>query len=483
MEGSLLDKMPNYVAVDIGASSGRVMLSSLTGGKIALEEIHRFPNGFSKIDGKLRWNIDGLIEEILIGLEKVRASGVMECSVGIDTWGVDYVLVDESGLRIADPISYRDERTTGKIEEFAKRMPKKELYRKTGIQFLSMNTLYQLLSESDSSLKRADKILMIPDYINYILTGAMRTEKTNASTTQMLNTASGDFDDEILGLLGIGREKFAPFISAGKIIGEIKKEYYAKHNLPKVKIVSVASHDTASAVAGVPAETENFAFISSGTWSLLGAECRARIVSDAAFEGNWTNELGVFGTYRFLKNIIGLWVIQEIAKAYDGKYSFAEIAKLANEFEYIKYTIDICDDRFAKPANMGNEIKAALEEKYGESFENASVGKIANVVYSSLALTYKRYIADLGKLTGKNFDSLYIVGGGSNVASLNELTARQTGLKVFAGPSEASAIGNIAVQMVASGEAKDIGMARGLIKKSFEIKEYNGLQYKERRKK
>ena len=305
--------MTYHVAIDIGASSGRVILANKED-KLEISEIHRFKNGFTKNNGHERWNINHLIDEILLGLEKIKASGVKTCTIGIDTWAVDYVLLDENGELLAEPVAYRDARTQGMMQKVFEKISKNNVYQKTGIQFLNFNTLYQLCAEDSDLLAKAQTILMVPDYIAYRLTGKKVGEVTNGSTTQYLNIHSRDYDKELLDVAGVDLDKFPDLIETGEIIGNLSSELYATYDLPEAKVIAVATHDTASAVVGVPATSENWAYLSSGTWSLIGVENQEPILSQKAFEENYTNEWGAYKTYRFLKNITGMWTVQEIAR-------------------------------------------------------------------------------------------------------------------------------------------------------------------------
>lgn len=463
--------MKQYIAVDIGASSGRLIHGSQKDGRLVLNEIHRFENGFQKVNHHDRWNIDALIREIFIGLEKAKKQGIKEAYLGIDTWAVDYVMVRENGEKIADPISYRDKRTQNKIEELTSRFSKEEIYEKTGIQFLELNTLYQLYTEDKELLKKADKILFIPDYIGYVLTGEQVTEVTNASTTQMLNLRSSLFDDELMELVDVTQDLFAPLVDPGTSLGQLLGKWSDQYDLPSIEVISIASHDTASAVVGTPAITnENWAYLSSGTWSLIGLEATKPINTKDAYEHNFTNEWGAYGTYRFLKNIMGLWMVQELKREHSEEISFAEMAQEADQTPYFTSLVDVNDTRFTNPENMIEEIQQACRENKQPIPE--TIGELTNCVYSSLVKSYEIELKNMEKITGENIQSLYIVGGGSNVKKINQLTADQTGKMIFAGPDEATAIGNIIVQMIATNEVNDLKEGRELISQSFDIKEY-----------
>ncbi len=449
--------MTYHVAIDIGASSGRVILANKED-KLEISEIHRFKNGFTKNNGHERWNINHLIDEILLGLEKIKASGVKTCTIGIDTWAVDYVLLDENGELLAEPVAYRDARTQGMMQKVFEKISKNNVYQKTGIQFLNFNTLYQLCAEDSDLLAKAQTILMVPDYIAYRLTGKKVGEVTNGSTTQYLNIHSRDYDKELLDVAGVDLDKFPDLIETGEIIGNLSSELYATYDLPEAKVIAVATHDTASAVVGVPATSENWAYLSSGTWSLIGVENQEPILSQKAFEENYTNEWGAYKTYRFLKNITGMWTVQEIARMLDYQYTFAEMAEQAYQVEPFLQYVNLNDDRFINPNNMITEIQDYCRES-GQIVPE-TVGELVMCVYSNLALAYAHEWTILENLIGHKLDVLHIVGGGSNVKLLNQLTADVIGKPVIAGPSEATAFGNIMVQMITSGELQDLKEAR-----------------------
>lgn len=460
--------MNHYIAVDIGASSGRLLHGWIDHSKLRLEEIHRFKNGFENRDGHDRWDIDRLIEEILIGLEKAKKKGIEKAYLGIDTWAVDYVLLDKDGEKLDDPISYRDVRTKNKVKDLTKYLSKEKIYKKTGIQFLEFNTLYQLYSENKEKLENTDKILLISDYIGFILTGKQVTEVTNASTTQMLNLSSFSFDHELMKLVNVTQNSFAPLVQPGTFLGEIQQKWTEQYHIPNIEVITVASHDTASAVVGTPGtKKKNWAYLSSGTWSLIGIESNKPICSKEAFHYNFTNEWGAYGTYRFLKNIMGLWMIQEIKRLYTKEISFTEMARKADKTEYFNSIVDVNDTRFTNPENMIKEIQeACLESKQSVP---ETIGELVNCVYSSLAKSYQKELQRIEEITGNTIEELYIVGGGSKIQALNQLTADLTGKTVYTGPSEATAIGNLLVQMLTVGEVEDLSKGRELIKDSFEI--------------
>ncbi|WP_438491805.1 rhamnulokinase [Paenibacillus sp. IHBB 3054] len=463
--------MNNHIAVDIGASSGRLVLGTIVDGSLTLEEIHRFSNGFTERDDSCFWDVDYLLEQIITGLQKAKAGGVTKCTLGIDTWAVDYVLLDAEGNRIQEVYAYRDRRTDGVMEEVAKLISPEAVYAKTGIQQLTFNTLYQLYVHDREELAKADHILLVPDYLYYRLCGRKINEVTNASTTQLLNLASRDFDPELLALLQLERAQFAGLTEPGEDLGSISDSLMQQYDLPECRLICVATHDTASAVLGIPAQSgRSSAYISSGTWSLLGAQLAQPINNRSAREANYTNEWGAYGTYRFLKNIMGLWLIQEVRRLDGCRYSFAELAEQAAAAEGFRSLIACNDPRFLNPDNMIEEIRLFCAES-GQPVPQ-SPGELARCIFDSLALSYRSYLEELEALTGTAIEVLQIVGGGANNELLCQLTADVIDKEVLAGPTEATALGNIAVQLIQSGKVADIHEARTLIGQSFKIESY-----------
>lgn len=464
--------MKHYVAVDIGASSGRLMYSQLVEGKITLKEVHRFKNGFTNIAGHDRWDIEQLLKEILIGLAKLKQNGITECILGIDTWAVDYCLVDQQGNLLFQPIAYRDERTKTAITDFSKHYSLDRLYTRTGIQLQPFNTLFQLWVEDRALLQQADKLLLIPDYLGFCLTGKMVTEKTNASTTQLLNVHTKEWDEELLELLQLPKSLFAPLVDAGTTLGELKQERFAAYDLPKTIVVNVASHDTASAIIGTPGQSSNWAYLSSGTWSLLGVESSVENISQNAFLANYTNEWGAHNTIRFLKNIMGMWLIQEVAREDYYTHSYAEIAQMASEMPAFQQLVDVNAAAFLNPTSMTQAFKDYCQQTNQKVPQ--TLAEVARCIYDNLALCYANELAQLMKLTQteNKIDTLHIVGGGSNNAFLNQLTADIAQIKVIAGPAEATALGNIMMQMINQGEFQSIQEARKALAHSFDYASY-----------
>ncbi len=462
--------MKAYIAVDIGASSGRLMLGEQENGRLSLKEVYRFKNGFSKEDGHDRWNIDHLIHEIFKGLEKVKQMGINDVKLGIDTWAVDYVLVGMDGKKLEDPISYRDKRTHNAIQKLTSQLPKEYIYEKTGIQFQDFNTLYQLYTENRALLAKTDKIMMIPDYIGYVLTGNAVTEVTNASTTQMLNLRVGLFDKDLLAEVNVSEEQFPHLVESGTVLGNVSYHWHQKYDIPNVEVITVATHDTASAVVGTPGVGDRWAFLSSGTWSLLGSELNVPENGLQAFHENYTNEWGAYGTYRFLKNIMGLWIAQCVRHELGDEYSFDDLADMAEKVKPFEQFIDINDERFVNPENMINELQSYCKETNQKVPETP--GELFQAIYSNLSLFYANELSKLDEILGYHIDTLNIVGGGSNVGLMNQLTSTLANVKVVAGPGEATAIGNIMVQMIASDEVENVHAGRRLIAKSFDLKKY-----------
>lgn len=474
--------MTTFVAVDIGASSGRLIQSvSQPNGQLVLEEIHRFKNGFTKVGQHDCWDIEHLVHQILVGLQKLKQEGVTECVLGIDTWAVDYCLVNREGELLRPPIAYRDARTHQAVATFKEKMPLETLYAKTGIQIQPFNTLFQLVVEDKALVNQADKLLLIPDYLGYRLTGRQVMEKTNASTMQLLNVVTQTWDKDLLEILELSSELFPPLVDAGNVLGDLQAEYFPEFDLPKVTVVNVASHDTASAVLGTPAVTEeDWAYLSSGTWSLLGIESKLHNVSREAFQENYTNEWGAHNTIRFLKNIMGMWLIQEVARGENYQHSYPEMAALAADVPAFQRFIDVNDDKLLNPKDMASAIQT-LCQTTGQSVPETT-GELARTIYDNLALCYAVEFEKLEQLLGVQgkIQTLHIVGGGSNNDFLNQLTANALGIEVIAGPSEATAVGNLIMQQIAVGQISSIQAARELVADSFTFKRYKPVgEYQE----
>ncbi|WP_434660910.1 rhamnulokinase [Klebsiella sp. MISC125] len=451
------------VAVDLGASSGRVMLASYEPGQqtLALREIHRFTNSLQKVDGFDCWDIDSLEAEIRCGLVKVCEQGILIDSIGIDTWGVDYVLLDKQGQRVGLPVSYRDARTQGLMRHAEEQMGRAEIYRRSGIQFLPFNTLYQLralVEQQPELVSQAAHALLIPDYLSFRLTGQMNWEYTNATTTQLVNINSDNWDEELLNWTGAPREWFGTPTHPGNVIG-----HWICPQGNHIPVVAVASHDTASAVIASPLASKNAAYLSSGTWSLMGFESKTPCTSDEALKANITNEGGAEGRYRVLKNIMGLWLLQRVLKEQNVGDLSALIARTA-ALPACRFVIDCNDDRFINPDNMSAEIQAACRES-GQPVP-ASDAELARCIFDSLALLYARVLNELAALRDQPFSQLHIVGGGCQNELLNQLCADACGITVVAGPIEASTLGNIGIQLMTLDELHNVDEFRQVVRQN-----------------
>ena len=461
-----------YLAVDIGASSGRLILGHLENGKMELEEVHRFENGMVKKDGELCWEFDRLFQEIKNGLKKCKEIGKIPVSMGVDTWGVDFVLMDKDDKVLGNTVGYRDHRNEGMDEEVYKTISLEDLYARTGIQKAIFNTVYQLMAvktKHPEYLEQAETMLHVPDYFHYLLTGKKTCEYTEATTGQLVNAETKDWDYELIDKLGYPRKMFQKLIMPGTSVGHFTEEVKAEVGFD-VEVVAPATHDTGSAVLAVPANDDDFIYISSGTWSLMGIEREKADCSKKSCEMNFTNEGGYAGRFRYLTNIMGLWMIQSVRHEYDDKYGFAEICQMAEEAKDFPSRVDANDECFLSPESMIEEVKDYCR-RTGQKVPE-TLGEIATVIYTSLAECYAKTAKELEEMTGRTFSRIHVVGGGSNAGYLNELTARATGKEVHAGPGEATAIGNITAQMLKAEEFKSIEEARTTIHESFGIKVY-----------
>ncbi|MBM6853196.1 rhamnulokinase [Mediterraneibacter glycyrrhizinilyticus] len=460
-----------YLAVDIGASSGRHMLASMKDGKMQLEEVYRFPNGMENRNGTLCWDTERLFCEIRTGLKKCRELGKIPVSMGIDTWGVDYILLDKEDRILGETVGYRDSRTDGMDEKVYEKISPEDLYARTGIQKQVFNTIYQLMAVKQSHpeyLEQAETILMMPDYFHFLLTGKKKNEYTEATTGQLISTKTNDWDYELIDRLGYNRDMFLTVSMPGTVVGNFTEEIREEVGFD-CTVVLPATHDTGSAVLAVPTNDENALYISSGTWSLMGVERKEADCSMESMKANFTNEGGYDHRFRFIKNIMGLWMIQSVKKEFDRDLSFAEICDLASK-ETIPSIVDCNDDCFLAPESM---IRAVQEfcRNSGQQVPE-TVGEIASVIYNSLAKCYADTVEEIEQITGNRYDTIYVVGGGSNAEYLNRLTAKYTGRRVSAGPSEATAIGNIMVQMLHDGVFRDLPEARTCVRDSFDVRIY-----------
>ncbi|CUX36377.1 rhamnulokinase [Clostridium sp. C105KSO13] len=461
-----------YLAVDIGASSGRHILASVADGKMQLEEVYRFPNGMDNKDGTLCWDVNRLFTEIKNGLKKCKEIGKIPVSMGIDTWGVDYVLLDKEDKILGDTVGYRDDRTTGMDKKVYEIISQDDLYTRTGIQKQIFNTIYQLMAVKETNpeyLEQADSILMIPDYFHFLLTGVKRMEYTNGTTGQLINPLTNDWDYELMDMLGYPSGIFKPVSMPGTVVGNFTKAIQEEVGFD-CKVVLPATHDTGSAVLAVPTNNDNAIYISSGTWSLMGIERKEADCSMASMKANFTNEGGYDHRFRYLKNIMGLWMIQSVKKEFEEDLSFAAICERAAK-EIIPSIVDCNDDRFLAPESMIQAVQDFCRKTNQQVPDTTA--EISAVIYNSLAKCYGDTVKEIESITGNTYDTIYVVGGGANAGYLNELTAKYTQKKVSAGPTEATAIGNITVQMLHDGVFVDLPEARTCIGESFDIKRYD----------
>lgn len=460
-----------YLAVDIGASSGRHILAHMEQGKMVLEEVHRFPNGMVNRNGHLCWDVEALFDNIVEGMKKCKALGKIPISMGIDTWAVDFVLLDERDKMLGDAVGYRDGRTRGMDTKVYETIPEEELYAETGIQKQIFNTIYQLKAIKENApelLGKAKTLLMIPEYLNFRLTGVKAAEYTNATTTQLVSPKTKDWDTVIIEKLGYPVEMFCEIKMPGTVLGSLSKTVQEEVGFD-CKLVLPATHDTGAAVMAVPSQEQEPLYISSGTWSLMGTELQEADCSAKSRAQNFTNEGGYDYRFRYLKNIMGLWMIQSVRKEMAPELSFGEICERASK-ETIESIVDCNEDRFLAPENMTEEVQRACREAGMEVPEK--IAAVAAVIYNSLAKCYAKTLKEIEEMTGASYQCIHVIGGGANADYLNKLTAKETGRKVLAGPTEATAIGNISAQMIATGELKDLMDARKCISQSFEIKEY-----------
>lgn len=461
-----------YLAIDIGASSGRHMLGHIENGKMILEEIWRFENGMKDREGSLCWDLDALFEEIKTGMKRCKELGKIPVSMGIDTWAVDYVLLDEKDQVLGKTYGYRDGRTQGVDEDVYKIISEEELYSRTGIQKQSFNTIYQLMAVKKNNpehLKAAKNFLMLPDYFHFLLTGQKCSEYTNATSTQLINAQTNDWDRELIERLGYPQEMFLPLSQPGTLVGSFTKEIEEEVGF-SCEVVLPATHDTGSAVMALPGEGDKNLYISSGTWSLMGIENKTAICTEESRKRNFTNEGGYEYRYRYLKNIMGLWMIQSVRHEEKDQYSFAQLCEMADECSDFPSRVFVNAQEFLAPESMTEAVRQYCE-KSGQRVPETT-GELAAVIYQSLAKCYGETVQEIEQLTGEHYDTIHIVGGGANADYLNRLTASQSGRQVLAGPSEATAIGNLMAQMIGKGEFAGLMQARACVAESFPIREY-----------
>ncbi len=455
--------MEYYLAIDIGASGGRHILGWVSDGVLHTEEIYRFPNGATRSDGgELCWDVDALFAEIKTGIRKAADMGKAPDYLGIDTWGVDFVLLDGDGARIGEAVSYRSHRTDGMDEVLERTLTAHQLYARTGIQKQQFNTIYQLLAlreQHPEQLRAASAMLFIPDYFHYCLTGVMASEYTIATTSGLVTPATGAWDFQLLTRLGFPVEIFQPILPAGSVLGPVRTEIADEIGCQPL-VVLPATHDTGSAVLALPTDREGALYLSSGTWSLMGVEGRDANLSEAAEYYNFTNEGGYGGRYRFLKNIMGLWMIQSLRK--ECGYTFDQIMETATEHLSTDLRVDVNGAAFLSPDSMTEALKRELRRS------DLTLGELFAVVYLSLADCYAATVKQIEEVTGAPVSAIHIIGGGSKDSLLNELTANATGKPVIAGPTEATAIGNLLCQMLGTGRLSTVDEARRLLAASID---------------
>lgn len=460
-----------FFAVDLGATSGRTIVGSLCDGKIEQEELTRFNNNLIETGGHVYWDIYALYSEIINGLKIAAKRGIEIDSIGIDTWGCDFLCIAADGAVLRNPLAYRDPHTVGVMEKFFdKAVDKQTVYAKTGIQFMNFNSLFQLYAmreAGNSALANADKILFIPDALGYMLTGNAVCEYTVASTSQLLNPMTKDLDADLLASLGIARDRFGKMVMPGTVVGTLTPEAQRITGLGAVPVVAVAGHDTASAVAAVPAANEHFAYLSSGTWSLMGIETRNAVINARSSELNFTNEGGIDGTTRFLKNICGMWIYERCRKEFvDAPQSHADLQAEAMAQQPFRCLVNPDDAAFANPPSMIGAIQDYCRTT--GQYVPQGYAEIIRCVFDSLSLRYRQVFTWLKEFADFPLDTLYIIGGGSLNNYLNQMTANSCGVTVKAGPQEATAIGNIMLQAKAAGIVNDIWEMRGIIANSVE---------------
>ena len=466
----------HYVAVDLGAESGRVILGTLSGGRAAIEEIHRFPNGPVNVCGSMRWDLLRLFDEIKAGLRKVAARGEHISSLSTDSWGVDYVLLSGKEPMLGAPYHYRDARTDGALKKAFKTVPAEKIFAETGIQFMQINTLYQFIADRKQRPELqnfAGQFLTIGDYINFLLCGKRKVDASLASTTQMYNPRTRKWSQALIKGFGLPKHIFPPIVPCGAKLGPVLPAIASETGLKDVQVVASCSHDTGAAVAAVPAEGRDWAFLSSGTWSLLGIESPEPIITELSRQHNFTNEVGYGNSVRFLKNIIGLWVVQECRREWakaGQEYSYEQLTRLAEEAAPLKRFINPAAARFGKPGGMPEKVASYCRESGQAPPQNP--GEIVRCTLESLAMLYDKTVKEITTVTGQTIARLHIVGGGTKNALLNQMAADATQLPVHTGPVEATAIGNILIQALALGHLPSLAALRQVVRDSFPVTVY-----------
>ena len=464
------------LAIDLGASSGRGIVGSFDGEKLSLRENHRFSNDPVITNGRMYWDILRIFHEIKQSITKTVLDGDNVSSIGIDTWGVDYALLDRFGNMLANPTHYRDTRTEGIVDHVAKTIPMDQLYNTAGIQCMNFNTIFQLaadLKADPNAFDRAERMLNIPDLLNYFLTGNMANEYTILSTGALLDAAKRDYAFDLTDKLGIPRKLFGNVVQPGYRVGKLLPQVLGETGKTDAEVITVASHDTASAVIAVPTQEKDFIYISSGTWSLMGTELSEPLINDSSRDMNFTNEGGAMKTIRFLKNIMGLWLIQESRRQWrreGNEYSFAQMEAWAKECKPLRSFIDPDDASFATPGNMPERVREYCR-RTGQPVPE-TVGEVVRCIYESLALKYRKTAESIETLMGRKAKVIHVVGGGTKDKFLSQMTADACGIPVAAGPEEATAIGNLMMQAIAQGAVANLSEARAVVSASFELKRY-----------
>lgn len=457
--------MEYYLSIDLGATSGRHIISHLDGDRLVTEEVYRFQNGAKIKNGYMTWDHEEIFSHVISGMKRCAEIDKIPSYMAIDTWGVDYVLLDGADRIIGDSIAYRDSRTNGMDRKLAEYISESELYKRTGIQKQLFNTIYQLLSENithPDRLRTAESFLMMPDYLNFRLTGVKHQEYTMATTTQLVNIGSADWDRKLISLIGLPDKLFGKLSMPGDTVGKLCEDI-AKEIGYDLTVLHCASHDTASAVLAIPTNSDNAAYLSSGTWSLIGIETKNPFNDETSMRLNYTNEGGYDHRYRYLKNIMGLWMISSIKRELKDRYSYGDLADMARENSAFPLRIDVNAPVFLAPASMIGAIKSKLGI-------NASLGEIVSCVYHSLADEYAKSLNELSARKTASLDALHIIGGGAKDIYLSELTAKRAGIPVYAGPTEATAIGNTIAQMLRTGLFTTLSDARECVFRSFDVK-------------
>src|SRR5688572_6552404 len=464
----------HYLACDLGAESGRLISGTLENGKLSLQEIHRFANTPKRIDRSLHWNIPNLILELKEGLRKAARARLAFESISTDSWGVDYILFNAAG-EIQEPVfHYRDPRSKRGVEQAFACVQWPEIFSESGIQFMPINTLFQLAAEDPKRLERASFLLGVGDAFNYFLSGAVKIEVSMASTFQLYNPRTHAWSDKLISALGLPRGIFPEIVPSGTRLGKLRPDLATELDLPPIDVIATCSHDTGAAVAGVPASGENWAYLSSGTWSLMGVELPAPVIDDTARELNFTNEIGFGNTVRFLKNISGLWLIQECKRQWAREgldLDYARLTQLAAKEHPFLSLINPGSEEFLAPENMVSQIVQFCRRTNQPAPKTE--GAFVRCALESLALLYRRTLGQIEKLTGKKIERLHVVGGGSNNDLLNQFTANAVQIPVFAGPGEATAAGNVILQAIALNHLPSLSAARELIRNSSTIRRFD----------